>query len=121
MYNYDMDTQEEFLKAYSDNKVSLVVNTGIYRSEVEKKLPKEYHTVIIASTGISVLIMLLAIPMYLVAGWIWAVLTIVGGMVFFIYAQKLNYRVYIISQIKADKEFFDYCNEHSVIRIVENL
>lgn len=114
-----MYTQEEFLEAYADKKVILVVNTGIYRNEVEQKLPKSYRTATTAANGIAILLLLLALPLYLAFHWLFVALSVLASLGISIYFRKLNYRVFIRAQVKGDEEFFNYCRDNAVIRIVE--
>ncbi len=116
-----MYTQQEFLDAYADKKVTLVVNTGIYRNEVESKLPKSYRTATVLADGVSMLLLIMALPMYLVFGWLFAALSVAASLGAFFFFRKLNYRVFVRAQVKENEEFFNYCRDNAIIRIVEKI
>jgi len=121
MYNYHMYTQQEFLEAYANDKVELIVNTGIYRDEVERRLPDSYRMSVVLANGVSIMLLLLAFPLYLIFHWIFAALSVFGSLALFLYFQKLNYRVFVRAQVKKDEGFFNYCQRNAVIRIADKI
>ncbi len=115
-----MFTHEEFLEGKASGRLKFRVNPDIYRSEVEPQLSEGYRRAQKAAEGASILILILAVPVYLLSGWLFGALTVVGGMAIYIYFRGLNYRVFVRAQVKENKEFFDFCQERAVILIRRN-
>ncbi len=114
-----MLTHEEFLEGKASGKLKFRVNPDIYRNEVESKLSDSYRRAQRAAEGVSILIVILGVPVYLLTGWVFGALSVAGGMAVYIYFRKLNYRVFVRAQVKENKEFFEFCQEKAVILIIE--
>ncbi len=112
-------THNEFLFEKRSRRIDFSVDYNNNRSEVESMLPAGYKWSEIAAKSISILLLVFALPVFLVLGWIWALLCVTGAIGFFIYTQSFNYRVFVRANVKSSELFYNYCVENNVINIYE--
>lgn len=112
-------THNEFLFEKQQDKIQFSVDQHKNRAEVESKLPSGYKASEAAAKGIAIMLLVLALPVFLVLNWFWAALCVAGGMGFFVYSQSFNYRVFVRASVKQSENFYDYCVKNNVITIYE--
>jgi hypothetical protein len=82
-------------------------------------LPPAFKQSEVAAKGVSILLLVFALPLFLVTSWIWAALCVAGAVGFFVYTQSFNYRVFVRANVKSSESFYNYCVENKVISIYE--
>lgn len=112
-------THNEFLFEKRSGRIDFSIDYNKNRSEVESMLPASFKQSEMAAKGVSILLLILALPVFLVLGWIWALLCVAGAISFFIYTQSFNYRVFVRANVKSSELFYNYCVENNVINIYE--
>lgn len=110
-------SHSEFLAQKNLGKVQFSVNPNVMRSEVEPRLSYKYRKSVVLASGVSILIMCLAVPVYVMAGWIMGFATFIGALVFFQYTRSHNYRVFVRAQVKDSSDFYDFAVKNNVINI----
>jgi len=114
-----MYTHKEFLEGINSGKLKFRVNQDVYRSEVEPTLADGYKMAVAGANGASILLLVMALPIYLLTGWILAVLSIAGSLWVYFYFRRLNYRVFVRAQAKENEEFFEFAQKRAVILIMK--
>lgn len=113
-----MYTHEEFLTGIGNGTLEFRVNPDAHRGETELRLSNEYRRATSITKGVSMSLLLLAIPLFLLTGWVLAALSVAAGMGIYIYFVGLNYRVFVRAQAKENKEFFEQCQKNSAIIVM---
>lgn len=112
-------THNEFLFEKNAGRIQFSVNYIQNRSEVENMLPPSYRQSEVAAKGVSMMLLIFALPLFLVTSWIWALICTIGALGFFVYTRSFNYRVFVRANVKTSETFYNFCVENNVINIYE--
>ncbi len=114
-----MYTHKEFLEGIENGTLTFRVNPLAHRTETEARLSKEYRRAVSITKGASMALLLIAVPLYLLSGWLLAALSVGTGISVFLHFRSLNYRVFVRAQAKENEGFFERCQKNSAIIIMK--
>lgn len=114
-----MYTHKEFLEGIGNGTLEFRVNPNAQRTQTELRLSNEYRRSVSITKGVSMVLLLLAIPLFFLTGWFLAALSVAAGIGLHIYFVGMNYRVFVRAQVKDNKEFFEQCQLNSAIIIMQ--
>ncbi len=110
---------ESTVEAYKDGKVELVVDRVKAHRVVDQWMPNRYRIASSLWGWVSIILVLVSIPAVFIWGLLAGFILLASGISVFSATKKSNYQ-FVIKYALENKDFFDHCLQHNIIKIVKS-